>query len=502
MRVTLIAALAALLSASARPARAQYEYEPRRYSEAARRYPLERFAPPGDYGQNQYAEGAGRDHRDPAGWPPPYPQTAPAPAGPPRSDARMAPPGRYGQNYPRGDYQAQQQSDPRRYPLAPPRGGPRGDYPRTSEPPQRPFGQPYARRIPEFQTPGPGGNLGPYDDYRRQREEFRPQFAPRRAPAQPPPPELFEPGKVIAIVGDQHILAGDLLGDINQLLKPYEDKATKEQLDEQRKLLMQKMLPKMIQTKMMYQEMLANVPPEAVPEIEKKLADQFDENQLPEFIERAEVETAAELDAKLREYGSSIEKQRRLFSEQVLAREVMRQNVPREPEVSHQEMLDYYRENAKDYERPARVRWEELAVWKKNFDNKADAYREIANMGNRVLRGAAFSRVAREQSQGFTADNGGWHDWTTQGSLRAAELDEAIFTLPVGRLSRIIEAEDGFHIIRVLDREQAGRVPFFKEQVRIKKKLQKEKRDELIDEYLASVRERTRVWTIFDDGEE
>ena len=209
--------------------------------------------------------------------------------------------------------------------------------------------------------------------------------------------------------------------------------------------------------------------------------------------------SAGELDAKLREFGSSVDKQRRLFAEQVLAREFIRQKVNREPDVSHNEMVEYYQKNSKDYDRPARVRWEELMVNFSEFDSKADAYRAIAAMGNRVLRGAAFSRVAREESKGVTASDGGWYDWTTKGSLRATELDAAIFELPVDTLSQIIETEDGFHIIRILDREDEGRSPFFKEQVRIKLKIQGQKRDKEVEAFIASVRRKYRVWTIFDD---
>jgi parvulin-like peptidyl-prolyl isomerase len=366
----------------------------------------------------------------------------------------------------------------------------------------QPYGDPYARSYASPHDPYPTTDSpGPYDDYRQGDEDYTPDFRPQ-PPSQPPPPKLIEANKTIAIVGNQHILAGDLLADINQILKQYEGKYPQDELDKQRAVLMQKLLPQMIQTKMLYQEMVATLPDEALPQIQNKLAAEFDEKQLPNLITKAKVKDAAALDAELRKFGSSIEKQRQQFAEQILARELIRQKVNKEPEVSHLEMLDHYRLNQKDYEREARVRWEEVCVWFKDFNSKSEAYREIASMGNRVLRGAAFSRVAREQSKGYTASDGGWHDWTTKGSLKAKELDEAIFTLPIEQLSQIIETEDGFHIIRVLDREDAGRVPFFKEQVRIKQELQKEKRDKQVDEFLAQLQSRTRVWTIFDDGAE
>ena len=78
-------------------------------------------------------------------------------------------------------------------------------------------------------------------------------------------------------------------------------------------------------------------------------------------------------------------------------------------------------------------------------------------------------------------------------------MEDVLFALPPNELSQIIESDYGFHIIRVLDREEAGRSPFFQEQSSIKAKLQKEKRDAAVEEYLAKVREKTRVWTIFDD---
>ena len=52
--------------------------------------------------------------------------------------------------------------------------------------------------------------------------------------------------------------------------------------------------------------------------------------------------------AKLREIGSSLEKQRRAFAEQVLAKEMIRQQIDRDEEVTHEEMLARYRARAAD----------------------------------------------------------------------------------------------------------------------------------------------------------
>jgi parvulin-like peptidyl-prolyl isomerase len=78
-------------------------------------------------------------------------------------------------------------------------------------------------------------------------------------------------------------------------------------------------------------------------------------------------------------------------------------------------------------------------------------------------------------------------------------LDEAIFSLPLDRLSQILEDEDGFHIIRVIERREAGRVPFTEAQVDIKEKLIESKKQDDGKAYLERLRKQTLVWTVFDD---
>ncbi len=125
-------------------------------------------------------------------------------------------------------------------------------------------------------------------------------------------------------------------------------------------------------------------------------------------------------------------------------------------------------------------------------------------MGDAVLRSANFAEVARARSQGPTASVGGQYDWTSEGSLASDLLDRAIFTLPVGRMSPILD--DGrsptISIVRVIERTEAGRQAFTEVQSEIKEKLQiahTEKDKEKLHEYVAKLREQIPIWTIYDD---
>ena len=135
-----------------------------------------------------------------------------------------------------------------------------------------------------------------------------------------------------------------------------------------------------------------------------------------------------------------------------------------------------------------------------DFDSKEEAYRAIAQMGNSVLRGTPLEVVVRRESQGANAHDGGQYDWTTKGSLVSTVIDEAIFSLPVGKLSRILEDDKGFHIVRVLERKDAGCVPFQQTQREIRETLKDQHRDTRVKEYLEGLQRDTYVWNYFDQA--
>jgi parvulin-like peptidyl-prolyl isomerase len=106
--------------------------------------------------------------------------------------------------------------------------------------------------------------------------------------------------------------------------------------------------------------------------------------------------------------------------------------------------------------------------------------------------------VAKARSHGPTRFQGGLYESTTQGSLVSKLIDEAIFGLPVGSMSQILEDQQGFHIVRVIERVDAGCKPFIEAQTEIRQKLRDEDIERQKKEFVAKMKARTPVWTIFD----
>ena len=277
-------------------------------------------------------------------------------------------------------------------------------------------------------------------------------------------------------------------------------------LDQQRAQYLRQLLPRQIDIKLILLDFYRTIPSDKLDEvlqnIEKQTQKQFYDEYVVKLQEQMEVESLRDLDAKLREFGSSIEQQKAEFRDQMLAQTMIGQQSEAIPEITHDDLLEYYQEHLEDYTFEAQAQWEKLTALFEKYPSKAAADRAIVEMGNQVLRGANLATVAKKHSQGTNAWEGGFHDWTTKGSLLSTVLDQAIFSLPVDRLSRILEDDRGLHIVRVLDRRDAGQTPFEEAQEEIREKLEKESRDRLVREYLEGLRKKTYLHTIFDDLDE
>jgi parvulin-like peptidyl-prolyl isomerase len=228
------------------------------------------------------------------------------------------------------------------------------------------------------------------------------------------------------------------------------------------------------------------------------LTKHFEEGELDKLMKKAGVSTPREFDQHLRTLGTSLEREKQAFIERTLAQQWVHQQIKPNEETTYDQMVKYYREHLGEFTTPARVKWEELMVRYAKYPTKAEARDAIARMGNQVFGGVPFEQLAKAGSDGVTAAKGGQWGWTNKGSLANQAVDNALFTLPVGRMSPIIEDARGYHIVRVTQREDEAVRPFLEAQVDIKKKIVEQRTKKQFSEYMADLEKRTPVWTVFD----
>ena len=274
-----------------------------------------------------------------------------------------------------------------------------------------------------------------------------------------------------------------------------------EQIAELRFKIYQQVIDQHLETLLVYVDACRMIPEENFPEIREKVDEAFVQEQLPQMVQAAGVGSVREYEQLLRTQGQSLGRMRKMFFERALAQEWIQQNANTTGEIPHAEMIAWYRNHLDQYEFPARARFEQLTVRISQKQPRDQSWNRLAAMGNDVLNGRPFEEVAKESSEGPTAYNGGLYDWTNQGSLVSEVIDKAIFSLPIGELSAILDDQNALHIIRVIERTDAGRTPFIDAQVGIRGKLLAEQRNNEMSSYLQRLRDRTPVWTIFDEDE-
>lgn len=320
-----------------------------------------------------------------------------------------------------------------------------------------------------------------------------------------------DPAAIIAYVGQTPILMGDVSSKVeaqlNEAIARSGQQFPEAELNMARVRLTRSLLQQTIQTKMMREAFLldqvgtqaAEKREEADAKLTMRARQMFFETEVPELRKQYKVEDLAELDRLLREKGSSLAMRQREFMDAMLGHLYIRSKVDREPTVTVSEINEYYQTHANDFQRPTRAKWEQLSVLFERFKDRETAHAAIWEMGREAYFGGSMHAVAKEKSQEPFASRGGLHDWTSKGALASDAIDQQVFSIPLNAMSEIIEDEQGYHIVRVLDRQDAGVVPLSEVQDTIRSTLREEKISQSQQEVLEEMQVMIPVWSLFHE---
>jgi len=172
-------------------------------------------------------------------------------------------------------------------------------------------------------------------------------------------------------------------------------------------------------------------------------------------------------------------------------------------QISDDELRLQYQQNIQQYQLPNRVHVQHILLM---TVGKTDAeVEEIRQKAEDVLKqakkGAKFEDLAKKYSEDpGTKDKGGDLGWITQGQT-VPEFEKTAFGLEKGRISDLVKTQYGFHIIKVLDKENAHTKPFEEVKDSIKTPLLLSKADkqasDLADQLSAAIRRSNK--TSLDD---
>ncbi|MCR9295377.1 MAG: peptidyl-prolyl cis-trans isomerase [bacterium] len=370
-----------------------------------------------------------------------------------------------------------------------------------------------AATAPTFPQPPSGklpAQLGPYSRAADSgpRQDYLTSLVGTKAnqPSAQEQTQELDSGSLVAVVGADHILAGDMAQYVEPIIEqnrsrissPAEERRLREQVVRQ-------VLRHYIEIKALYQEFFRDAAgsstPDKIDDMKKDVLTRaskiFFEQQVPVMLEKYEAENIPQLEAILREKSLSLSTMKSSFVEQVLAQELERKYVPNKYEITRDELLAYYQEHKDEWNVPEKARWKQLTVRFDKHDNDRQVVEAlIKQLGNQVyLGGQSFEAVAKQSSEDFHADQGGIYDWASKGSLKSTPLQQAIFSIPLGRLSQVITDDVGMHIVVVLERTEAHTKSFAEAQKEIRETLSNARRRKESEAFRKKVLARTPIWT-------
>ncbi len=167
--------------------------------------------------------------------------------------------------------------------------------------------------------------------------------------------------------------------------------------------------------------------------------------------------------------------------------------------VSDDELKVIYQQNIQQYEVPDRVHVEHILLTTvgKTDAEVAEVKKQAESILAQVKKGANFEDLAKKYSDdpGSKA-KGGDLGWLVHGQT-VPEFDKAAFNTPKGEISDLVKTQYGFHIIKVLDKENAHTKPFdeVKDSIRTPYLLQKadQESNSIADQMSSQIRQSNKT---------
>lgn len=309
-------------------------------------------------------------------------------------------------------------------------------------------------------------------------------------------------GEVAAIVNGVPIFSYDVIRqlppDARNYLAQLKQHAPPEAFREARRKYLKLLIKPQIEQELILHAMRSKLKEQQIADINKQIDQHFDKMYLPEVMKHEKVNSAEELEMKLREKGSSIEEHRANFRNKELVRQYLGNKSGIRDSIDRPDVLAYYKEHLDQYAIPAKVKWEQIQIKFAKQGGKAGARKKAGEIVARLEKGESFTALAKECSDGPTAAKGGQWGWTIAGNLADKDVDEALFEVPVGKMPPPIETENSIHILRVIDRTEAGHRPFEEVQEDIRNVLRDEQHQKRVNDVIAKLRENATIEDFID----
>ena len=242
---------------------------------------------------------------------------------------------------------------------------------------------------------------------------------------------------------------------------------TPELYETRRYQIIKQNLPAHVQKKLLVERLKSGLKAEQVKMMNNHIDQQF-EKRIQELKAELKVSNKTELILALHKKGTTLENVKDNFALDRLSTECIALKSEKPDPIERPDLVAYYQAHPDKFLITCQVKWEQIQVSFEPPSDKKAARKKMDQAIAELNRGVPFAKVAEKYSDGLTAKTGGQWDWMEAGNLADTKLEKKLFDMPVGQLSEIHEGPTAFSIVRVVERQEAGRKPFKEVQAEIR----------------------------------
>lgn len=178
----------------------------------------------------------------------------------------------------------------------------------------------------------------------------------------------------------------------------------------------------------------------------------------------------------------------------ILTQQVISREVGSHITITDSEARKYYEDHKNDFVKPEQValRAIELSTEGKKEAEAADIKKKAEDLLKRINDGEDFAVLAKRFSDGSTAQQGGFLGVYKRGEL-SKSIEDQVFTMKKNQLTGVIETKQGYLVLQVLERYEAGVQPYEKVSSEIMDRLYSERMEPALRDYLKTLREQSYV---------
>jgi len=243
--------------------------------------------------------------------------------------------------------------------------------------------------------------------------------------------------KVIVVVNDEVVTQREFDRQFSVIKNRYEQNLKGKELDERLEEARKMFLEQIIDSKI------------AISEAKKKNV-KIDEAALQDKIEkiRAHYATEEEFLKALSAQGTNLTEFEREIRDRMLAQKIIEKEVASKINITPGDVRDLYEKNKEKLVAPPRAKVSTIMIRKTG--DPADDRKRLSVVQDKLKKGRVFTELAKELSEGPYASEGGEMGYIAPGQTIEI-IDETIFSMKKGEVSKPIETEIGYHILKVED---------------------------------------------------